>query len=352
MLVAAVPASLFPWAKRGGFHNDFLPLALLLGITAIFVFLDCVRALRAYPHAAAALRWVGYAAVSVFLLGKARQPWQGIDSHPLEPPASFRSQARAFDARLAELPGGVIAPRAPFLCARYGGTPRQLSDMSFMDLQWAHWPMPDVGKYVDAIGARWALVSGNEVHPTAAPIAQRYQLDSILADVPSTLFGDYVDLRYLLRKEESSPSARVVFDFEAPLQGWTFTGDAFRRSPTSSTPDWQQAIEGAVGHGVANSYPPDRKDGATGRMTSPPFVLDRPHLALRIGGGTGYGTRAELHVDGNTVAKASPIFAETELMIRVVWDVSSMQGRQAQLVLVDEDTGAWGHITCDDVVLY
>jgi hypothetical protein len=359
LLAAALPASLLPFAKRGGFWNDFLPVAFLVGPTAMLVVLDAASALRS-ERATKVVRWAAFAAVAAVLTWKARQPWAAFDGRRLVPTSVEQAEARTLNARVAALvkqaaPGGaMIAPRAPFLAPAAGDKAQQLSDMPYMDLIWSRWPIPDVGRYIDAIDAKWALLDGTEVWETAAPIAHRYELEGQLAEVPHTLFGDDVGLRFLLRKndEAGAPGSHVVFDFEQPLDGWARIGDAFDASPTPPNPTWQHAIVESVGNGLVNSYHPTKRDGATGTILSPPFLIDRPRLALRIGGGTGRATRVELRVNGRTVFWQSPIFREKELLVRVVWDVSAFAEKTARLAVVDEDPGPWGHILCDDVVLY
>ena len=87
-------------------------------------------------------------------------------------------------------------------------------------------------------------------------------------------------------------------------------------------------------------------------MASPRFVIDRSRLSLRVGGGWHAGTRAELRVGGRVEKIATGIFEAQETLTRVVWDVSALQGREAELVLVDDDAGDWGHLICDHVVLF
>jgi hypothetical protein len=76
-------------------------------------------------------------------------------------------------------------------------------------------------------------------------------------------------------------------------------------------------IYGAVGQRLANSYDPSRRDAAKGRLTSPPFLIDRPRIGLRVGGGTRSSTRVELHVDGRIERTATGIFQGSESMVRV-----------------------------------
>jgi len=75
-------------------------------------------------------------------------------------------------------------------------------------------------------------------------------------------------------------------------------------------------------------------------------------MAMRIGGGWKSKTRVELSIDGKTERKATGIFEGTESMIKLTWDVRPFLGKQARLVLIDEDTEAWGHLLVDHVVLY
>ncbi len=54
MLAASLPASLLPFAKRGGFENDFMPVVFLAGPATAFVVSDLVRALAGQPTLARA----------------------------------------------------------------------------------------------------------------------------------------------------------------------------------------------------------------------------------------------------------------------------------------------------------
>ena len=107
-----------------------------------------------------------------------------------------------------------------------------------------------------------------------------------------------------------------------------------------------------VGKHIANSFSPKGKDPAKGTMISPRFRIDRPHMSLRVGGGWNRGTRVELRVGGRAERSATGIWEAQETMTRVVWDVRQLQGKDAQLWLIDEDAGPWAHLLCDHVVLY
>src|SRR6185295_11260274 len=132
------------------------------------------------------------------------------------------------------------------------------------------------------------------------------------------VIGEPSTLRHLLRWQDDERDARVLFDFEdGKFEGWIEEGNAFSQGPTSPRPGHQNAIFGAVGERLANSYPPLLGDGAKGRLTSPPFVIDRPRMALRVGGGWQARTRVDLVVEGRPVRTATGIFIHSESMVRV-----------------------------------
>lgn len=143
--------------------------------------------------------------------------------------------------------------------------------------------------------------------------------------------------------------ARTVFDFEDGVAGWQVTGDAFSEGLAAGPRPNQQPVSGVGGRAFVNSYHPALGDGAMGAMLSPTFTIDRDHLSLFVGGGAAPGTRVELLVDGRAQLRVSGV--ESEDLHRVSWDVRRFIGRAAQLRIVDEEQGPWGHILVDDVVL-
>lgn len=347
MFAASIPATLLPFVKLGGFANDFLPFTVFVGPATMFLLADVARAAGPRPRLRWALRWLGFAGIAAFLLMRRFEP------KSFEPTADMRNRVEKLNALMADLEGGVIAPRMTFLPIQNGHPKvRQYSDMPYLDMIWAGYTDLQLGRYIEKTNAKWAIVTGEEVSVSAREIAARYQLERGLRATPHVLIGEFVQPRHLLRRLEDESGGRVVFDFEEPLEGWTAQGKAFESSPTTSKPGWQNFIYGAVGAKLANSYHPELKDAATGTLTSPPFEIDRPRLSFRIGGGQSRKTRVEVTVNGKVAFSAQPVFVRQETLIKVVFDVSRLQGKKAQLVLVDEDPGSWGHLLCDRVVLY
>jgi hypothetical protein len=344
MLVVSIPAALLPFAKVGGFGNDFMPMFFMIGPATAFVVSDLWRALEPRPRnrlAALSLLCAGSAA----FLGV--RTW---DVKRLTPTEDAFRKARAMNEKVASLDGGVLCPRHPFTPIHNGSKNLGFSDMPYLDMAWSNYGDLNLGGYIDRSKAKWAAIMGTEVQLTTRELVSRYQLEGSIGDAPVTITGERSQLRYLLRLQDSEKDARVLFDFEKDLDGWKVEGDAWQLTPPK--PKWQAQIYGAVGSQLANSFHPTKKDTATGTLTSPKFVIDRWHMAFRIGGGWKNGTRVELRVGGRVERKASGIFEYNETMIKVVWDVHAFLGKEAQLVLIDQDPGPWGHLMVDHVILY
>jgi hypothetical protein len=143
---------------------------------------------------------------------------------------------------------------------------------------------------------------------------------------------------------------RALFDFESnSYAGWQVIGEAFGARPTLANSSKRQATMLCTeGRYVASSFHPERGDQARGELRSPEFVVDRGHLSLLVGGGA--HTRAELRVEGQRVRVASG--PGSEILHEVVWDVRELRGLAAQLVAVDDDVHAGGHIVVDYVALF
>lgn len=154
-----------------------------------------------------------------------------------------------------------------------------------------------------------------------------------------------------------TPAGETLADFEggtysSPIGDWTATGDAFGTGPAQGTLPDQQQVSGFLGHGLVNSYL--NGDTSTGTLTSPSFTIDKRYLDFLIGGGyhaagSDAPTAVELVVGGKVVRSATG--ANAEALNWASWDLSDLRGKQAQIKVVDANTGGWGHINLDQVVL-
>jgi fructan beta-fructosidase len=145
----------------------------------------------------------------------------------------------------------------------------------------------------------------------------------------------------------------VIADFEGSDYGaWKTSGDAFGKGPAQGTLPGQMNVEGFIGKGLVNSFLGG--DGAIGKLTSPRFKIERKSIHFLIGGG-GWENKTciNLVIDGKVVLTANGPNTESggsELLQTAGWDVSEFMGRDATLVIVDEQKGGWGHINVDHIV--
>ncbi|MES2924792.1 MAG: glycoside hydrolase family 32 protein [Verrucomicrobiota bacterium] len=128
---------------------------------------------------------------------------------------------------------------------------------------------------------------------------------------------------------------------------WTVSGDAFKKGPVSGDLLKTLEIENSGTAPIASSEIDG--DGPTGTLTSPSFKISRPYISFRIGGGD-YEMHAclDLIVDGKTVKRATG--RNSDRMTSTSWDVKEFMGKDAQIRIIDEAEGRWGHINVGQVI--
>ncbi|MEV5609543.1 GH32 C-terminal domain-containing protein [Streptomyces sp. NPDC052225] len=150
-----------------------------------------------------------------------------------------------------------------------------------------------------------------------------------------------------------APDGTVLADFEGGTYGdWTATGDAFGTAPAPGTLPGQLPVSGWLGVGLVNTFLGG--DAATGTLTSPEFTLDKDYVDFLIGGGNHPAgaadpTAIQLLVDGKPVRTATG--SDDEALNWASWDVKDLAGKKARLRIVDANTGGWGHLNVDHIVL-
>jgi non-lysosomal glucosylceramidase len=172
----------------------------------------------------------------------------------------------------------------------------------------------------------------------------------------ATLVCSRFDNTPLTHPAAARPDLPVV-DFDQPNYGaWKVEGDAFGTGPIlrSAIPGYQGDV-GGKGKRVVNSHASApgngvaEKDSRTGKLTSPPFLLDRKFLTFYIGGGKNVeevGLR--LIVDGKTVRRAAG--HDDNHMQSQLFDIAEFAGKQAILEIYDNGRGGWGNIGVDQIV--
>src|ERR1043165_5293440 len=140
----------------------------------------------------------------------------------------------------------------------------------------------------------------------------------------------------------------VIADFEGKDYGtWKSTGTAFGRGPAHDAQIPRLEIENSWGHGVASSEIDD--DGPVGTLTSSAFKIERTYISFLIAGGNyEHHTCLNLLVGGKIVRSATGW--NSDRLTPASWNVRSLAGQEAQIQLVDEASGTWGHINVDQIV--
>ena len=164
-------------------------------------------------------------------------------------------------------------------------------------------------------------------------------------------------------------------DFETgDLTDWEEkTGDAFDfqptygDNPTARNRGQPSQHQGDWWLGLAEAYQgPDNKFGQKpgdlagngkpdlpqGTLTSIEFTIVGETMNFLMGGGNRPWDQANpccVNLVINDKVERTMTGSNTESMTRREWDVSDLKGKTAQLVVVDNHTGGWGHPNFDDV---
>ena len=143
---------------------------------------------------------------------------------------------------------------------------------------------------------------------------------------------------------------QVLARFEDGFDGWLLEGEAVTNHGQNERYRDQSPISGNKGRGFLTSYHPDKGDLTTGRAFSPAFTAESDqYLTFLIAGGVGSGVGLRLLAGGDEAAVWRG--ENTERFKRVVYPLAEVAGQRLQLELFDNETGGWGHIMLDSVML-
>lgn len=139
-----------------------------------------------------------------------------------------------------------------------------------------------------------------------------------------------------------------IGDFEKGDYGkWTATGTSFAKGPARGGLLAQLEIENAGDTSVASSEIDG--DGPQGTLTSPEFKISRNYISFRVGGGDYERfTCVNLLVDGKVVRSATGW--RSDRLVAQSWDATALRGRKAQIQIVDNSSGDWGHINVSRIL--
>jgi hypothetical protein len=148
----AVPASLLPYAKIGGYSNNLMPMVMLIGPVTALLAIDFARRGGALGNVA---RWGAILGLGFF-----------VTVHPLErkafvPNKTARRAAAELNALAASLEGGLVIPELAFLPARHGHTNPHWYAMADYNGFWSGRTMDMEAALLHA-GARWVIMSSRD----------------------------------------------------------------------------------------------------------------------------------------------------------------------------------------------
>ncbi len=143
----------------------------------------------------------------------------------------------------------------------------------------------------------------------------------------------------------------LYFNFEhANYDGWQSIGAAFGDKPAIGSIGGQDDIDGYEGNYFVNSYY-QGSDAATGTLRSATFELEWDQISFHIGGGNDADNLyVGLRVNDKVVLRETG--GQSENLRHITWDVSTWQGKTAQLEIADFSSNPWGHILVDDIQVY
>ncbi|MEO7212979.1 glycoside hydrolase family 32 protein [Mucilaginibacter sp.] len=214
--------------------------------------------------------------------------------------------------------------------------------------------MSDFGPY-GAVNGVWECPDLFRLPVKGSPGVFKWVLELSVQPISGQYFvGDFdgreftADPEFKTRNNLPMPAGQVLFDFENGLKGWKTEGLAFAASPSKDLLHHQNAVLGFAGKALVNSF--NNEDEGTGKITSPDFTINKKFLNFLIGGGLhANGACINLLVNGKVVRTKTG--TDTEVLYWSGWDVSAYIGKKAHLEIVDNETGAFGHILIDHIML-
>ncbi|MFJ2092928.1 GH116 family glycosyl-hydrolase [Streptomyces sp. NPDC087901] len=156
-----------------------------------------------------------------------------------------------------------------------------------------------------------------------------------------------------------TPAFTEGFESGAPPSGWRVASGSFGRlitdRATFHNADRPYLKEGKYFLSTLEASDQAANDGYTGTVVSPKFTLARPTVTLLVGGGSSASTYVALcsydasATDGCGEEVARVSGNNSEVMQYRTLDGSKLVGKDVILKVVDNSTGAWGHVTLDDI---
>ena len=152
--------------------------------------------------------------------------------------------------------------------------------------------------------------------------------------------------KYPAQTADQLPPGILLADFENGYGNWTATGTAFGTAPAAGSLPNQLPVSGFLGNGIANSF--HSGDPAIGILVSPNFTITHNYINFKIGGGNNLANvNIQLIVNGQT--KYTTTGQNDEYLKWTTWNTQNFLGQMAQIKIVDNATGGFGHIQVDHI---
>jgi hypothetical protein len=151
----------------------------------------------------------------------------------------------------------------------------------------------------------------------------------------------------------------ITWNFETGnCQGWIKKGRAFQNQPVYGENNESKPGDQSLNHqgkyliatsencsGLSRVTVGIQGDELTGELISLPFIIQGDSISFLLGG----GKSCSVNLIVNDEIALSATGNDTETMKRVEWNVSALKRKTAQIIVVDNSSEEWGHISFDDV---
>lgn len=223
-----------------------------------------------------------------------------------------------------------------------------LSDFGPVGADGGVWECPDLFQLAvdgDKENMKWVL------QVDVQPVGGQY----FLGDFDGKQFIPDPEFAAISESDGQIPEGRLIEGFEDDNYGdWKVTGDAFGQGPVKESRPGQSPIFGFEGERFVTSF--HGGDESTGTLLSTEFEIDRPYINFKIGGGEhpsngsdGRGVGMRLIIDDEIIHESTG--RNMEILKWKHWDVREYQNRLARIEIFDHETGGWGHVNVDHIML-
>lgn len=188
-----------------------------------------------------------------------------------------------------------------------------------------------------------------QLHSGPGPVKVEFK-DLVLLDLGKTKQPKASGSGRLLRSGIVPEGRNLGFE-DGTLKGWKVEGEVWKGGPVEGdtvTPRRPGQASKHDGEFWVGGYERTRTDKGQGVLTSDAFKVTHPWGSFLVGGGPNPETRVELV----EAASGKVFFAargkQLEDMDVAVAELKGQLGKEIRVRVVDESSGAWGHINYDD----